>query len=59
MTFHYDFAHYAPQIRSRLLAEGARNTSDAELERCLLPCVLGKRLLIVAKYLREEGELAM
>lgn len=42
-------------IRGRLAAERARNDSDAELDRCLSPCVGGNRLVPAAQLLRDAG----
>lgn len=47
--------NYLGQIRSRMLAEGAVNDSDAEIERTLMPCVGGHLLVPVARYLRASG----
>lgn len=48
-------ASHVDAIRGRLAAEDARNDSDAELKRCLSPCVAGKRLVPAAQLLRDEG----
>ena len=47
----------AVAIVGRLNAEMARDLSDAELERCLLPCVMGRKLVPLAKQMRDAGEL--
>ena len=46
---------YGELIRGRLNAEGIIDTSDAELERALGPCVCGHWLVPVAKQLRDDG----
>lgn len=46
---------YGELIRGRLKAEGIVDTSDAELERALSPCVCGHWLVPVAKQLRDDG----
>ena len=48
-------AKYGELIRGRLKAEGIVDTSDAELERALGPCVCGHWLVPVAKQLRDDG----
>lgn len=48
---------YRAQIESRLAAERCVDSSDAELERCLGPCVLGPKMVEYAKALRVVGEL--
>ncbi len=54
-------AAYAKQwgcaIAGRMQVEGAKDTSDAEIERTLSPCVCGPRLVEVAKYMRDAGTL--
>lgn len=42
-------------IAAKLLEKGARNLSDAELDRCLGGCVAPTALLREAKLMREDG----
>lgn len=44
-------------ILGRMIVEGARSLSDAEIERTLSPCVCGPRLVEAAKRLRDRGRL--
>jgi hypothetical protein len=46
---------YIGAIQGRLSAEGALNESDAELTRCLAPCVSGQWLVPTTKQLRDDG----
>lgn len=48
-------APYLTAMRRQLTAQGARDDSDAELDRCLghRPC--GRYLVQTARYLRDEG----
>jgi hypothetical protein len=51
-------AKYLYAIVGRMLAESAVDTSDAEIERTLKPCVCGDMLVPVAKHLRDSGALS-
>jgi hypothetical protein len=44
---------YGPAIRARMAAEGAKDWSDAEIERCLAGCVSGQKLIRLAKEMRQ------
>ena len=46
-------------IRSKLLAEDAENLNDTEIERCLSNCVSGRKMVRMAKELRDEGFLKL
>jgi hypothetical protein len=46
-----------PAIVGRMLAEDIRDLSDSEIERTLSPCVAGRRLVSIAKRLRDSGAL--
>jgi hypothetical protein len=46
---------YRDAIGGRLIADHAKDTSDAELERILAPCVCGHWLVPVAMQLRDDG----
>ena len=48
---------YLSAIAGRMVADNAVDTSDAEIERTLGPCVLGPNLIPMAKRLRDSGEL--
>jgi hypothetical protein len=45
------------KIRGRMIEEGMRDASDAEIERVLGPCVCGAWLVTVAKVMRSRGML--
>jgi hypothetical protein len=46
---------YLPSIIGRMLAENAKDFSDGEIERTLSQCVLGNKLVGIAKKLRDSG----
>jgi hypothetical protein len=46
---------YGEQLLGRMIADGARDTSDAEIERTLAGCVCGPMLVLLAKEMRERG----
>ena len=48
-------AKWKAQLSGRLLVEGARDLSDAELHRCLDQCVSGPACVRAAIFLREAG----
>lgn len=50
---------YLEVITGRMVAEKAMDTSDAEIERTLRPCVCGDMLVPVAKHLRDSGALQL
>ena len=50
-------AKYHGQIVARLNSEGVTNLIDESLASALGPCVGGKKLIDMAKRLREDGTL--
>lgn len=50
---------YRDAIIGRLIVEGCANTGDAELARCLDPCVCGPALIRMAKRLRRAHKLSI
>lgn len=46
---------YLPAIIGHMLAEDAMDFSDNEIVRTLSPCVAGKKLVEIAKVLRDKG----
>lgn len=47
------------RIWGRLMAESARDLSDETLSRALGPCVGGKKLIPLARLLRDAGLLSL
>lgn len=52
-------ARYRKAVICRMTAEGATDTSDAEIERTLSPCVSGEMAIAVAKHMRARGLLVI
>lgn len=52
-------AELAEALTGKLCAEDCADLSDAELMRCLVPCVSGHTLVPLAKSLRDSGKLVM
>ncbi len=52
-------ALYGDQLLGRMIADGARDTSDAEIERTLAGCVCGPMLVALAKEMRSRGLLVL
>lgn len=50
---------YGEQLLGRMIAEGARDTSDAEIDRTLSGCVCGPMLVVLAKEMRRRGLLVL
>jgi len=50
---------YGEQLLGRMVADGARDTSDAEIERTLAGCVCGPMLVVLAKEMRRRGLLVL
>lgn len=50
---------YGDQLLGRMIADGARDTSDAEIERTLAGCVCGPMLVALAKQMRSRGLLVL
>jgi len=50
---------YGNAVIGRMVAEGAKDASDAEIERTLGPCVCGPWLVILAKVMRNRGLLLL
>ena len=50
---------YGEQLLGRMIADGARDTSDAEIERTLAGCVCGPMLVALAKEMRRRGLLVL
>lgn len=46
-------------LLGRMIADGAKDTSDAEIERTLGPCVCGGMLIEIAKEMRRRGLLVL
>ncbi len=44
----------SPAATGRLVAEGCADLRDAELERCLADCVSGRKLIEIARFIRDE-----
>ena len=51
--------HFKKQIIGKMMCEKAKDTSDQEINRTLKGCVLGHKLIIFAKMLRDSGELEL
>ncbi|KVQ85548.1 hypothetical protein KTE60_22465 [Burkholderia multivorans] len=49
--------HCGDALIGRMIAEMATDTSDAEIERTLRPCVCGDWLVTLAKIMRDRGAL--
>lgn len=52
-------AKYGEQLLGRMIADGARDTSDAEIERTLAGCVCGPMLVALAKEMRARDLLVL
>ncbi len=52
-------AAYGGQLVGRMIADGARDTSDAEIERTLSGCVCGPMLVALALEMRRRGLLVL
>jgi hypothetical protein len=50
---------YRDALIGRMIAAGAKDVSDAEIERTLGPCVCGPALVQWAKSLRADGHLVV
>ncbi len=50
-------SQYGDLIEARLQIENAKDWSDAELERCLGPCVCGSQMVKIARVMREIASL--
>lgn len=50
---------YGEQLLGRMIAEGARDVSDAEIERTLAGCVCGPMLVALALEMRRRGLLVL
>lgn len=50
---------YGEQLLGRMIADGARDTSDAEIDRTLSGCVCGPMLVVLAKEMRRRGLLVL
>lgn len=50
---------YGSAIIGRMIADGAADTSDAEIERTLGPCVCGQMLIVIATEMRRRGVLTL
>ena len=48
-------AKYGDDVIGRMVADGARNTSDDEINRTLSPCVCGPMLIAIAHEMRSRG----
>lgn len=54
-----EYGHYLSTIWGRMHAEDATSLSDEEIERTLSPCVAANRLILYAKFMRDNGDLQL
>ena len=47
---------FTERMKSKMVAERAKNLSNEEIERCLGNCVAANKLISRAKELRDKGE---
>lgn len=50
-------SQYRGQIIARLNSEAATDLSDASIEAAIGPCIGGRKLVALAKKMRDDGEL--
>lgn len=50
---------YGEMIAARMFNENAQDMSDEEIERTLVGCVSGNKLITLAKELRDSGEMTV
>lgn len=51
--------HYRDMVAARIFIKGAKDLSDAEIERSLKGCVGETKITSLAKIMRDEGDLTI